>query len=227
MMSLNLSIAGRAKLVKFYNLSRLEIEGLDISQLDLEQKEDIEEFFEKVLEFTETGEAEAYEPPLEVHGCDTEICTIKLKNTEEYVLSADEITLKNIHIDEILKDIQHAKEGDIYFVKCFEGDALWDFDSDYEGEVDPSKFKIGYIDCTIDIDQYEALSAGYYDILCDIIYTDYIEYDNSMFELVDFVFHPMKIYAQLYIVKKDPVTGLNILEKVDFGGRMISDVQEL
>ena len=51
-MGLNLSITGRAKMVKLYNLSRLEMESLDISRLDLEQKEDIEEFFEKVLELT-------------------------------------------------------------------------------------------------------------------------------------------------------------------------------
>ena len=164
---------------------------------------------------------------MEVHGCDSERCTIKITNSQQKVFSVEEVELKNIHIDEILKDIQRAESGEIYFVKCFEGDALWDFDSDFEGEPDPAKLKIGYIDCTIDIDQYEALSSGYYDMLCDMIYTDYIEYENSRFELVDFVFHPMKIYAQLYVVRKDAVTGSNILEKVDLGGRMITDVEEL
>ena len=222
-MSLNLSIRGDAKLVKIYNVSRLDIEGIDLDSYDLEVKEDINELFEIVNDFVETGEADVYEGHLEIHGVDPESCKFKLFDTKEKEFVLEEATLKNIKIDDLLKDIQNANVGDIFFIKSFEGEALWDFDSDIEtDEIDPKNFEIGYIDCLDGHDQYDVFKEGIYDLLCDTVSTDYIRYNGEKFELLDFVFHPVQIFAQLYVVKEDPLGETKVLQKVEFGGKRLA-----
>ncbi len=45
-MSLSLSITGDAKIVKIYNVTRLDMEEIDLSSYDLEVKEDVKELLE-------------------------------------------------------------------------------------------------------------------------------------------------------------------------------------
>jgi len=218
-MSLNLTIKGDAKIVKIYNVTRLDIEGLDLNSYDLEVKEDVKELFEIVNDFVETGEADVYDMHSEIHGLDPESCRFKLYDTTQKEFVLDEAVLKNITPQELLKDVQNAQIGEIFYIKSFEGEALWDFDSDIEEkDIDPSNFEIGYIDCSYDMDQYDVFKEGVYDLICDTVNTDYIRYKKEKFELVDFVFHPNHIFGQLYIVKEDPIAQTKVLQKVEFGG---------
>ncbi|WP_281950572.1 hypothetical protein [Nitrosophilus kaiyonis] len=218
-MGLNLSINGTAKIFKIYNLSRMEIEGIDFSAYDIEVKEDVIELMEILNEFIETGEADAYDYHQEIHGVEPENCKFKLTNSTTKEIVLDEITLKNIKPQELIKDIENANVGDLFFIKNFEGEALWDFDSDIEVEnIDPQKLEIGYIECLEGLDQYDIFREGIYDLLCDTVSTDYIRYEGEKFELLDFVFHPIHIFAQLYIVKEDPLGETKVLQKVQYGG---------
>ncbi len=213
-----ISIKGAAKVVRLYNVTRMEVEGLDVEDYDLESKEDVRELFERVTEFVETGEVEAFEPPLELQGVDPEECTIKVA---EKTIYPDEITLKNQSIVDLLQEIQESEEGEVYYIQSLEGDGLWDIDAEEEN-IDPSTLSIGYVDCSVLFDQYDILREGYLDVICDTILPPTIKAGDIAMEVEDFVFHPVQVYAQLYEVKSDPVTGVKILQKVDFGGRFLA-----
>lgn len=111
-MSQILSIRGEANIIKFYNISRLEIENFDISSYDLESKEDLRELNEIVNDFIESGEADEYDIHKEIHGVDPETCELKITNGEEKILSLDDITLKNVDLEKILSDIANAGIGE-------------------------------------------------------------------------------------------------------------------
>ncbi len=213
-----ISIKGAAKVVKFYNVTRMEIEGLDIEDYDLESKEDVKELFERVTEFVETGEVESFEPGIELQGVDPDDCTIKIGDKRIY---PDEITLRNESIENLLSEIQECEDGEVYYIQSMEGDGLWDIDAENE-QIDLSKLSIGYVDCSVYFDQYDLLREGYLDIICDTIMPTDIKEEGNTFEVEDFVFHPVQNYAQLYKVETDPISGVKILQKVDFGGRFLA-----
>ena len=214
----NISIKGAAKVIRIYNISRLEMEGLEIDEYDLESAEDVRELFEIVNDFIESGEADAIEPPLELQGVDPEECTIKVG---ERVVYPDEIVLRNANILELTKDIQSAKEGDIFYIRSLEGEGVWDLVSEKEIE-DLRSLGIDYVDCSLLFDQYDIMREGYLDTICDTILPTHMHYDQSRIEVEEFIFHPTQIYGQLYVVKKDPIEEINILQKVDFGGRVLA-----
>lgn len=230
-MGFHLSIRGEAKIVKIYNVTRLNIEGIDISTYNLEDREEIIEFFEIVNDFVESGEADVYEMHTEIHGVEPETCKLKITNTKEIEISLDEITLKNRKLDENLQNMLNANVGEIFFVKTFQGEALWDFDSDIDEEnIEANLLELGYLDCSF-MDKYEIMREDIYDLLCDTVTTDYIRYRGEGFELLDFVFHPIHIFSELYIVKEDPILETKILQKVESGGRRLAgtdiDVDDL
>ena len=212
-----ITIKGAAKVVKFYNVTRLEIEGLEIDEFDLESREDVRELFETVNDFVETGEADAFEPPMELRGVDPEECAIRVA---EHTLYSDEVVLANENIVSLVESIQDAEEGEVFYVRSFEGEGVWNFES--EGDIDePKTLQLGYVDCSILFDQYDVLREGYLDTICDTILPEHISYKNQRIELSEFLFNPVQVYGQLYVVKKDPIEEVNILQKVDFGGRML------
>ncbi len=212
------SIKGAAKVIRIYNVSRMEIEGLDVSEYDLTSAEDVKELFEIVNDFIETGEVEAFEPPIEINGVDPDECTIEI-DKKRY--TSDEVTLHNENILELLRSVQEAEVGDLFFIKSFEGEGLWDFESDLT-TLEPQKLGIGYVDCSVMFDQYDILREGYLDVICDTLLPEHLFYDGAMFTLSDFVFHPAQVYGQLYVVKEDALGEVKLLQKVDFGGRLLA-----
>ena len=213
-----ISIGGKAKIAKIYNLARLEMEGVDFDEYDLESKEDVKELFEIVSDFVETAEADAIEPPQELHMADPDEVSIEIAGKKYY---PDELRLNNQNIIELISLIQEAKDGELFYIVTMEGDGRWDIDCDTE-EADTSSVALDYVDCTILFDQYDILKEGYLDVVCDTILPEKIQIDNVQTELQEFVFEPVQIYGQLYVVKKDPLANINVLQKVDFGGRKLA-----
>ncbi len=215
---MTISIAGKAKVAKIYNLARLEMEGVDFDEFDLESKEDVKELFEIVSDYVETAEADAIEAPQELHMADPDEVSIEIAGKKYY---PDELVLKNQNIVELLSSIQEAKEGDLFYIVTMEGDGRWDIDCDTE-EVAASDVALDYVDCSILFDQYDILKEGYLDVVCDTILPEKIEISGVQTELEEFFFEPIQMYGQLYVVKKDPVADINVLQKVDFGGRKLA-----
>ncbi|NPA03546.1 MAG: hypothetical protein GXO61_01665 [Epsilonproteobacteria bacterium] len=208
-----MTVKGRAKIVKIYDVKSMEID----ESVDLDSQEEVRNLFELVNEFVETGEADALQTPIEIRGVDPDESTITISN-RKYL--SDELTLKNVNILELLEPIQQAQEGDLFYIRSSEGDGLWDFESDKE--LDATKVKIGYLDCALFFDQYDVLREGYLEVICDTLLPEEVEYPDAIIQLSDFVFQPVQVFAQLYVVKKDPIEGIKLLQKVDFGGRMIA-----
>ncbi len=215
-MPADIKVRGATKVIKFYNVTRMEIEGLDFENFDLEQKEDVEELFELINEFVESGEVDIYEPPLTIKGVDPDECTLEIGQKSYY---PDEITLKNIDINELLSPIQDATIGDIYYVVMMEGDGTFLFESEDE-QIAMEKFACGYVDCSVYFDQYDVLREGYLDLLCDKVLPEKMTYPQKI-ELSEFDFEPIQSYGQLYRVIKDPIEDVKILERINYGGKRL------
>ena len=215
----DITIKGAAKVIKIYNVSRMEIEGLDISEVDLESKEDVKELFELVNDFVDTGEIDAFEPPIEIEGVDPDECVIEVNQKRYY---SDELQLKNSPIMDLLAPIQESEEGELFYIRSFEGDGVWDFDAD-TSDLQDKNLSIEYVDCSVLFDQYDILREGYLDLICDTLLPRTLNIEAVALEVSDFVFHPQQVYGQLYIAKKDPVADIMVLQKVDFGGRSLVD----
>ena len=215
----DITIKGKAKVIKIYNVSRMEIEGLDISEIDLESKEDVRELFELVNDFVDSGEVDAYEPPIEIEGVDPDECVIEIDQKRYY---SDELQLKNSPIMDLLASIQESEENELFYIRSFEGDGVWDFEADME-RLEKKSVSIEYVDCSLFFDQYDILREGYLDLICDTLLPRTLSVDKAVVEISEFIFHPQQVYGQLYISKKDPVADIMILQKVDFGGRSLVD----
>ncbi len=213
-----ISIKGAAKVIKIYNVGRMDIEGLDISEIDLESKEDVRELFELVNDFVDTGEVDAFEPPIEIEGVDADECVIEVNQKRYY---SDEIQLKNSSIMDLLAPIQESEEGELFYIRSYEGDGVWDFEVDTEASSE--NIAVEYVDCSLLFDQYDILREGYLDLICDTLLPRSLSIDGVEAEVSEFIFHPQQVYGQLYIAKKDPVADIMILQKVDFGGRSLVD----
>ena len=213
-----IDVGGSASVIKLYNVTRLEMEGVDLEDVDLASREDVAQLFELVNDFVETGEADAIEEPIEIRGADPDECVIKVEGKR---LLPDEITLYNVKIDDLLAPIQDAEVGDIYYIRSMFGDGEWIIESDLD-ELDISKLGIGYTDCSLYFDQYDVLREGYLELICDTILPEKIVYDGeAIFELAEFVFDPVQVWGQLYKVVEDPA-GVKVLQKIDYGGRMLA-----
>ncbi|BAF70315.1 hypothetical protein [Nitratiruptor sp. SB155-2] len=215
---MNVSVAGKAKIVKIYNLSRLEMEGMEWDEFDLESAEDVKELFEIAREYVESSEADILEPPQEIHCADPDESSIEINSKTYYT---DDVTLKNESVVDLVSSIQEAEVGDIFFVVAQEGDGRWDLEVDVES-AQPNEVEFGYVDCSLLFDQYDILREGYLDVVCDTLLPERLKVDDAPVQLQDFVFHPVQSYGQLYIVKKDPVGDIKVLQKIDYGGRMLS-----
>ncbi len=224
-MRVALSLRGKAKMIKIYDLTNLEERGFNISNANLSQQEDVDRLFEIANELTDSGESQEYQDPfLDLHCAEAEDCTLTFRNEEEIIAEIDEVTLENISAKKILQKMEQSENGSVFFVKIFSGDALWDFETESEdAKIEPSKLSIGYFDCAYEMDQEESRSCGFYDLICDSLLTDKINYQGNKFELQDFVFHTMQVNGTFFIVRENEESNIKTLEAVAFGGKEISD----
>ncbi|MRJ02469.1 MAG: hypothetical protein GXO19_00920 [Epsilonproteobacteria bacterium] len=210
-------VKGSAKVVKLYNVSRLEMEGVDWDNYDMGSQEEIRELFELINDFVEGGEADALEPPLELRGVDPDDCLIRVGEGTVY---PDEVTLFNLNITDLLHSIQEADLHDIYYIRSMEGDGQWLLE--VEGEVEREKLSLDYVDCSIYFDEYDVLREGYLDTICDTLLPERLKVGESPAQVAEFIFDPIQVYGQLYRVVEDPVSGVKVLQKIDYGGRMLA-----
>jgi hypothetical protein len=221
-MDLRLTIQGKARIVEFYDVSK--IGALDSSSFDLAQRGDVSLLFEQISELIESAEADQFEAPLyTIHGVVPEGCEITLNNDKEHRLTLDDVTLENRSAEKYHKMIECLPDRTPVFIKMSVGDALWDFDAEGEDKrIDPSNLSLGYLDCS-KISQYDAMGSGLYEILCDTVVTDGMHYDGSKFELMSFVEHDMQVFGSLFIVRETKEAGIKTLLRVDVGGKEMAD----
>ena len=218
-MALQVHIDAKAKIFRLFDLRQLMGEAdLDLSEIDLSQSDEIQNLYDRVMEFVETGEVGAYDDMLfHLHGIDPEICEITLQNGEEKVVSTDDITLKNESVaSELQKKLERYAPGSLFLATLTTGDAAWDFMGDGEPEkVDPAKLTMRYVDCSEEADTYEIIAGALYEDLCDVLSTDNIRYARQPLELQDFVLHPKHLFGKLFVVRKALESSARVLERID------------
>ncbi len=224
-MALSVQINANARIFRLFDLADLLRESdIDLGAVDWSQQDEIDRLYKRVTEFVETGEVGAYDDMLfHMHGFDPETAEITLRDTEERQVLPDELTLVNLPVGEIVREIEGLDAGKIVLSTLTNGDAQWDFDSDLSVEtIDPSALSVGYFDCGEETDQYDVLANALFDYLCDTFSTDRIAYDSAGLELADFVFHPSEVYGQLFRIVEDE-TGLKTIEKIDPSSAALQD----
>ncbi len=219
-MALSVRIDAEAKIFRLFDLHQL-MEGaeLDLQTFDLFGRDDVDRLYRRVSEFVETGEIGAYDDiVLHVHGINPEVCEITLKNPpgEEKTVTTDDITLQNRPFAPLLEKLTHYPPGRLFLATVSVGDGAWDFDSDIEeGVADPARLLLGYYDCGEEMDPYALLASALFEPLCDLLSTDEISYAQERLEMADFVFHPRRVYGQLFVVTQLNDTDTRVLTRID------------
>ena len=225
-MSIRVSISGEGRVVKFYNLTQVgALEGIDIDIYDLNEESDIEEFFQRAEEFAETGEADILDNVMEGRGLDPEgieEAVLTNPNGSEIDLEIDDMVLENLPLEQYVKRIKEGNIGDIIYIRSESGKATWDLSADYEGEeADPTNLKIAYFNCASQMDTYTLLQESFYEHLCDTLAVDFLTFENRKFELDDFIFEPIEVYGDLYVIKEDLQTHAKVIERISQNRRLI------
>ena len=194
--------------LNFYNLTT----GLQTLNPDSTYK--IEELYEVVTNLVESGELDALVSPIE----------LKMASLDGLEIEADsaiditDIKLKNIDSLNLI-DLSEDEEGELYLLRHYKGDAEISFDIDESFDI--SKFALGYIDCSQNYDQFDILRESYLESFCDSAVLDFVEYNDQKLEFDDFIFEPQLVKDELYIVKRDNITNINYLEKLEVGGNKL------
>ncbi len=224
-MAFKLHIEGEGRKIGFYKINRLEIEGLEIEPDAEFDRETIQEIFENVNAFIESGELDELDESCIITACDPETARITLDadNQEEVELAVDDFTLYNLDVDKRLTMLQKTKIGDIVFVRTEVGDAYWDLSGEGEESFDAANVTIGYLDCSRSHDSYEVLRESYYDFLCDLVLPDDIRYKEENLSLDEHLLRTSQVWGELYIVRDNLPDHRKILERVDMGGPILLD----
>jgi len=216
---IKVSFTAESKVVKFYNLTSLELlEDMEFDIYDLNEKRDIEEFFERAEDFAESGEADELADLVSARGMDPESieeAVLTHPNGNEIDLDIDDLVLENVSLEKYVKEIKEGEVGDIIYVRSEFGSGTWDMIADYDEseEVDPTNLKIAYYNCATDMDTYELLRESFYDPLCDTLAPDFLTFEDIEFELEEFIFEPIQVYGELYVIKENE-NGEKIIEKI-------------
>ncbi len=229
-MTITIHLEGSTEKIGIYNLDRLELEGIDNGNYDLEDREDLERYLEDVDALVESGELDALESAEVVSVLDPEnLQEILLGDgsREEEALEIDAITLQNIPADRFLHLIEEAEPGEILYLRNERGEGFWDFSAEVEDEeADPSKISMGYVECSLELDTYDLLRETYYDRLCDTFLPTELRYDETPFNRDRLLFNPSFISGTLYKVVRDPETGTKVLERLPVPTRIFLDESE-
>jgi len=205
-----LIIRGEIDNLSFYNITT------GVKSLNPDSNYKIEELYEVVSNLLESGELDALLLPQELKLISVENLNIELN---EEILDNSSLILKNSDLNSLV-DISIYEEGMVFLIRHYRGDGEYIFE-DIEDDFDISSLGFEYIDCSQELDQYDILRESYLESFCDSIIADSIKYRDEPLEFDEFIFDPQLVKDELYIVKRDPINGLNFLEKLDIGGNRL------
>ncbi len=224
-MAFKLHIEGEGRKIGFYRLNRLEIEGLEIDADTDFDRENIEELFENINAYIESGELDELDSSQTLTVLDPESASITLDadGLEEVEISLDDMTLQNINVDRKLELLEKSKIGDIFFVRTEIGEAYWDLSGEGEESFAIQNVKLGYLDCTESHDQYEVLRESYYDFLCDLVVPEDAYYNDEKLELDEHILRTRQVFGELYIVRQELPGREKVFQKVALEEKMRLD----
>ncbi|WP_353662768.1 hypothetical protein [Hydrogenimonas sp. SS33] len=224
-MAFKLHIEAEGRRIGFYRVNRLEFEGVEIDP-DMEfDRENIQELFENINAYIESGELEELDSGLDftTFDPDTARITLDADNQEEVEVEIADLTLDNIDVDKKLDLLEKARIGDVIFIRTETGDAYWDLSGEGEASFNLEKVRLGYLDCTKSHDQYDVLREAYCDYLCDLVLPEHAYYGDEKLELDEHVLRTNQVWGELYIVRENLPDHRKEYERVDMDGPILLD----
>jgi hypothetical protein len=204
-----LIIRGEIDNLNFYNLTT------GLSDLNPDSTYKISELYEVVTNLVESGELDALVSPQEIKMASLDNLEIELN--QEYIDSSS-LKLKNKDISSLI-DLSENEEGELYLLRHYKGDGEFSYEIDDTTTEKDLSFE--YLDCSQDFDQFDVLRESYLASFCDTIVANSLKIDDEPLDFEDFIFEPQLVRDELYIVKKDTITGINFLEKLEVGGNRL------
>jgi hypothetical protein len=205
-----LIVRGEVDSISLYNLTT------GLQHLNINSNYKIEKLYEVVKNLLESGELDALILPDELKLISLENLDIEL---DEEPLDNSSLILKNSDLEYMI-DTSTYKEGMVFLIRHYRGDGEYIFE-DIDDDFDINNLSFEYIDCAQELNQYDILRESYLENFCDSVLADSIKYKDEPLEFDEFIFDPQLVKDELYIVKKDPISNLNVLEKLDVGGNRL------
>jgi len=196
-----------------------ELDEFDFNIDDINEEADINEIFEQIDAFSESGELDLATDIKKFKVMapeDISYLGIKEEDEEEVESSLDAFILKNENFQPVKELLEFAEAGDLIYLRKEQGKSNWEFSLERESTDAP--MTLSYFDCSHDLDQYDLLAESYYDVLCDTFIPESLSSGGSKAQVENFDIDPQLVYGELYKVVEDPETWDKSLERLEVPG---------
>jgi hypothetical protein len=196
-----------------------ELDEFDFNIDDINEEADINEIFEQIDAFSESGELDLATDIKKFKVMapeDISYLGIAETDEDEREVSLDTFTLKNGNFQPVKELLEFGEPGDLIYLRKEQGKSNWEFTLERENNETPMTFS--YFDCAHDLDQYDLLAESYYDVLCDTFIPESLSAGESKAVVDNFDVDPQLVYGELYKVIEDPETWDKSLERIEVPG---------
>ena len=204
-------IRGETNIIKAYDLTPL----VDVSEYDLNDAKDIENFQNAVASYIDNGEAEALSFETELIGTVPENTEIEIED-ETYFF--EDVEYINKSVDNLIAE--QLNENDILCLVQASGDGYFE----YEENPNINDLKIGYTACDVDTPD-----EPIYNFFCDLLLPDLVKVNDNKLEVIAKNFYPKDtMIAEVYIVRsknrKKYLERICEIDMLHFGWDLLEDI---
>jgi len=218
-------LEGETSIVTLSNVR--EMDAFDFNIEDINEKADIVEIMDQLDAYAESSELDLTTDSKKFTVMNPDMITYmgtQDENSQELEVSLDTFMLKNSSFFPVKELLEHANLGDLIYLRKTEGTSNWEFS--LEVEKNDEKLSFSYFDCADALDtfnQYDLLSENYYNVLCDTILPQSLESETQKAVMENFDIEPQIVYAELYKVTQDRISGEKVLERLEVPGYYFLD----
>ncbi len=216
-MNTTLFLEGEVSTISLANVGN--IDALEINIDDINEASDVKEVMEQLDAYYESAELDAVSDIKTftvMNPEDIRHMALRYEDEEEKEVGLDSFMLVNERFAPVTEILEHANVGDLIYLRKTQGSSNWQMSMEVASKDEPLYFS--YFDCTETPDQQDLLSEGYYDVLCDTILPQSFCTQDAQAVTDQYAIEPEIVYASLYTVKEDPLSGEKILQKMEIPG---------
>jgi len=218
-------LEGDVSVISLSNIG--ELEDFEFNIDDINEESDIVEIMEQLDAYAESAELDLVTDIKKfrvIHPEDIRHLSVQEEDAEEKEVHLDDFTLLSASFAPVKDLLESAKVGELIYLRKVQGSSNWEYSLQVESPDETLNFS--YFDCTNSLeqlDQYALLSQSYYNILCDSIMVDSLSSKEGDASIENFHIEPTIVYAELYKVTENGITGEKILERLDAPGYYFLD----
>jgi hypothetical protein len=219
-MKWTMQMEGEGCRLRYYPLTELEAEGIDLEAFNPDDPEDLRRMMENLESLAQSGELDLVEKESQrVENLDSEGLmewVVENEEGESLTLAPSSVTLDNRPLRPCRELVESLAEGDLLYLRDEKGRGIWEFSRESDEKLEAEKIGIGYLDCSETMDVYDALRESYTEALCDTILPETVRYEESPWELERHDFVPISVEGTLYriVVEED---GTQTLQRIEGG----------